>query len=121
MVERLFLTSLKRRQADVAPKQKSGGLTKCRPFGAKTMNKAYAKFDGDPVFLDKFKPSSASITIDSVNGGFLLLQPSLGLDRRSISWTQRGMHAAQFALLDLAWERHCEASAEPASVATSPL
>ncbi|CAE8636574.1 unnamed protein product [Polarella glacialis] len=127
----------------VVNKQKRAGLTKtvdqlvkhsfvARPFRLKPKSKSkstpavaaaasgkdrnYAANSSADELLRRHKPSSAIITKDEANGRYLVCQPSLGVPRRSISWTQRGIAEAQEETLSIAWHRHVLHTGEPSSM-----
>lgn len=80
-----------------------------RKVTAQEMDRWWNTTSGDDRFLVKYLPPSAKHFTDNVNGRFLLMQSSLGYDRKPLSWTKRGNQTATLMLLQVAWQRHCDA------------
>lgn len=50
------------------------------------------------------KPDDCQVIIDNVNGRFLFRHTKMQCDRRSVSWSQRGMEEAVRLSLRIMWE-----------------
>jgi hypothetical protein len=65
---------------------------------------------GDASMLATFGPSKGTFATDNDNGRFFVLYPDR--ERKSVSWTKRGMTEAARTALKLAWQYHTEATLE---------
>lgn len=95
--------------ANVVNKVAKKPVAKTKRVSAQQMDRWWNTTHGDDRFIKQFLPPSAAHFTDNVNGRFLLMQPSLGYDRKSFSWTKRGNQKASLMLLQVAWLRHCDA------------
>ena len=57
--------------------------------------------EGSDVWINKWKPATSRVDVDDANGRFLLYFPNR--DRRSVSWTARGMKEASLVALQILW------------------
>ncbi len=62
------------------------------------------------AFIQRHKPESVAIVTDEANGRWLLV--SQDKQRRSLSWTKRGLAAATAEVLHAAWTFHIDGTGE---------
>ncbi len=95
-------------------------------FGVKPVAKAKPKAKPEPcprwqarpkdkvqdatAFIQKHKPESVAVITDEANGRWLLVPQDK--QRRSLSWTKRGLAAATAEVLHAAWTFHIDGTGE---------
>lgn len=93
-----------------SPVKQRAKVAAVKKISATEMDRWWATTKGDDRFITKYLPPSARHFTDNVNGRCLLLQHSIGYDRKSFRWTKRGNQQACLMLLQVAWTRHCDAT-----------
>lgn len=68
----------------------------------------WADMQCDATLVLQWKPEDCHVVVDRNNGRFLFRHSKVQCDRRSISWTQRGMDEAVKASLRIMWEWEVE-------------
>lgn len=81
-----------------------------KPMKEKDINRWWCNARGDGDFIQAHRPPAGSLHVDHDCGRYLL---SYGSERKSISWTRRGMADASVDALRWWWDRHTAQTGQP--------